>query len=164
MSLGNLQELFEHELMDLRSAEEQLLAALPEMSKKASAKELKAAFDEHLELTKEHVERLDRVAKELDIEMNGEPCKAMEGLIEEGKRIMSEGGSDEAMDAALIAAAQKIEHYEIAGYGTLATYAEELGHDEALKLLKRTQDEEEKTDEKLTKLAKGGINEAAVDA
>lgn len=164
MELNNLQDLFKDQLIDLHSAEKQLTDALPQMAKKASSKDLREAFENHLETTKEHVGRLDEIGKKLGVKLEGKSCKAMEGLIEEAKHIMQEGGSSKALDAALIAAAQKVEHYEIASYGSVVTYAQQLGEKEAVDLLKRTLDEEEKTDELLSKIAKGGVNEAAMTA
>ena len=164
MKLETLQDLFNEQLMDLYSAEDQLIKALPEMAKKASDSDLKKAFEEHLKMTEEQKKRIEEIGKDLDVKLGDKSCVAMEGLVKEGKEIMKEGGSDEAMDAALIAAVQKIEHYEIASYGSLVTYAQALGHKDAEKLLQKTLNEEEKTDERLSKLAEGGINEAALEA
>lgn len=164
MRLNNLEDVFRDHLMDLHSAEKQLTSALPKMAQGASSKELREALEKHLERTREHLERLDRIGKEMGIELGGKTCKAMQGLIKEGEEILKEGGADDALDAALIAAEQRVEHYEIAAYGSACTYAEELGHDEALKLLKKTLDEEERTDEQLTKIAEGGVNQRAMKA
>jgi ferritin-like metal-binding protein YciE len=164
MKLNNLEDVFRDHLMDLHSAEQQLTSALPKMAGKVSSKELKDAFDRHVQATEEHLERLRRIGDEMGIDLKGKTCKAMQGLIKEGEEIMQDGGADDALDAALIAAAQRVEHYEIAAYGSACTYAEELGHDEALKLLKQTLDEEERTDKQLTQIAEGGINQRAMRA
>lgn len=164
MRLNNLEDVFRDHLMDLHSAEQQLTSALPKMARGASSKELREALEKHLETTREHLERLDRIGKEMGVDLGGKTCKAMQGLIKEGEEILKEGGADDALDAALIAAGQRVEHYEIAAYGSACTYAEELGHDEALKLLKKTLDEEERTDEQLTKIAEGGVNQRAMKA
>jgi ferritin-like metal-binding protein YciE len=164
MKLNSLEDVFRDHLMDLHSAEQQLTQALPKLAGRASSKELKDAFDKHLHATQEHVNRLSRISNEMGIDLAGKTCKAMQGLIREGEDILQEGGADDAMDAALIAAAQRVEHYEIAAYGSACTYAEELGHDQALKLLKQTLDEEERTDKQLTKIAEGGINQRAMRA
>jgi ferritin-like metal-binding protein YciE len=156
--IKSLQDLFVHELRDLYSAEKQLLKALPKMAKAATHEELKEGFEAHLAQTEEHVSRLDEIFEKLGISSRGEKCAAMEGLIEEGKKIMEEDISDNVLDAALIAAAQRVEHYEIAGYGTAKTFAEILGHDEAVDLLEQTLDEEKETDVKLTELAENNIN------
>jgi ferritin-like metal-binding protein YciE len=164
MKLNSLEDVFRDHLMDLHSAEQQLTQALPKLAGRASSKELKEAFDKHVQATQEHVNRLSRISNEMGIDLAGKTCKAMQGLIKEGEDILQEGGADDAMDAALIAAAQRVEHYEIAAYGSACTYAEELGHDEALRLLKQTLDEEERTDKQLTKIAEGGINQRAMRA
>jgi ferritin-like metal-binding protein YciE len=164
MKLNSLEDVFRDHLMDLHSAERQITQALPKMASKVSSRELKDALEKHLEATRGHLERLERIGKEMGMDLTGKTCKAMQGLIRESEEIMSEGGTEEALDAALIAAEQRIEHYEIAGYGSAATYAEELGHDQALKLLKQTLDEEERTDELLSRLAEGGVNQRAMRA
>jgi ferritin-like metal-binding protein YciE len=165
MEIDSLRELYVDELKDLYSAEKQILQALPKMVKKASNEKLKAAFQEHLEVTQRQVERLDKVFEEIGKAARGKKCKAMEGLIEEGKEMMQEDMEPEVMDAALIAAAQRIEHYEIAGYGTVRTYAQILGEKNQEKLLQQTLDEEGDADKKLTQLAESSINvEAAVGA
>jgi ferritin-like metal-binding protein YciE len=164
MKLNNLEDVFRDHLMDLHSAEQQLTGALPKMAGRVSSKELKDAFDKHLKATEEHLERLSRIGKEMGVDLKGKTCKAMQGLIREGEDILQDGGASDALDAALIAAAQRVEHYEIAAYGSACTYAEELGHDEALKLLKQTLDEEERTDKQLTKIAEGGVNQRAMRA
>src|SRR6185503_9370214 len=150
--------LFEDELKDLYSAENQLVKALPKMAKAASSPELKRAFERHLEETKRQVERLDQIGEALDIKMTGKKCKGMEGLIEEGKEIMSEDLEDDTLDAGLIGAAQKVEHYEIAAYGTARAHANLLGYRKAARLLQQTLDEEMRTDKKLSQLAEGIVN------
>jgi ferritin-like metal-binding protein YciE len=161
MSMDSLQTLFEKELKDLYNAEKQLVTALPRIAKAATAPDLRDAITSHLRETEGHVTRLERIFKSLDLPARGKKCKGMEGLIEEGKEILEEDGEGEVIDAALISAAQRVEHYEIAAYGCLITYAETLGHDDAAGLLKQTLSEEEAADEKLTQLAEGGINQAA---
>jgi ferritin-like metal-binding protein YciE len=163
MSLDSLQALFIEEVKDIYNGEKQLLVALPRMAKAAESSELQQAFTKHLKETEGHVQRLERILKELGEAVRGKQCKGMEGIIEEGKeKLEKKGEADESvLDAALIASAQKVEHYEIATYGCLRTYAQLLGHSEAAKLLEQTLSEEEAADKKLTQLAEGGINEAA---
>jgi ferritin-like metal-binding protein YciE len=166
MKLGSLEDLFVHELKDLLSAEKQLVKALPKMAKGANSLALKTAFEEHLEQTKGHVERLEKIFSLLEKSPRAEHCKAMEGLVQEGAELLQEEGAPTVKDAALIGAAQRVEHYEIAAYGTTRTLAELLGHDEAVELFQQTLDEEKETDEKLTELAMSEINpeaEAASD-
>ena len=158
MKMETLQELYVEELQDVYDAEKQLVKALPKMAKNANNEELKAAFEQHLEQTEEHVSRLERVFEELGEKPKGKKCKAMQGLLEEGKEMMEEDASEEVRDAAMIAAAQKVEHYEIATYGTLRTYAEMLGFDDQADLLQETLDEEKDTDENLTELAVSCVN------
>jgi len=153
MKLESLHDVFVNELKDLYNAEGQLTKALPKMAKAASSEELRTAFENHLSETENQVERLEKIFKELDASPKGKKCKAMAGLIEEGKEIIEEDGEDAVKDAALIAAAQKVEHYEIASYGTVRTYAQLLGFDEAAELLQETLDEEAAADEKLTEIA-----------
>ncbi|WP_111307131.1 YciE/YciF ferroxidase family protein [Confluentibacter sediminis] len=160
--MKNLEDLFEHQLKDLYSAESQLIEALPKMVKKATDTKLKDAFESHLEETKEHKERLVNICKTLDIKPGGETCKAMEGLIKEAESFMKETTNHEVMDAGLIAEAQRVEHYEISGYGTAARYAKELGHDDIAKILKKTLDEEYSADETLDQLAEGRLNKKAI--
>ena len=150
MSLDSLQSLFLDELKDVYHAEKQLVEALPRMAKAADSAELQRAFSDHLAETKGQVERLERILQELGQPARGKRCKGMEGLLEEGKEIMQEEGEPAVIDAALIAAAQRVEHYEIAAYGCLRTYAQLLGHENAAKLLSQTLAEEEAADEKLT--------------
>lgn len=163
MSLDSLHDLYVDELKDLYSAENQLLKALPKMAKAATAPELKAAFTEHLEVTRKQVERLDQIFEGLGVSPKGKKCKAMEGLVEEGKEVMEEEGEDEVIDAALIAAAQRVEHYEMAGYGCVRTFANLLGYEDAAALLQETLDEEGEADKKLTELAETVINVEAAD-
>ncbi len=158
MKLDSLEPLFVEELRDIYNAENQLLKALPKMAKAASSPELKRAFEEHLELTRGHVERLDEIFGDLGKKATGKTCKAMKGLVEEGSEMMSEDGEDSVIDAAIIAAAQKVEHYEIASYGTVRAWAEQLGKDDAVDLLQQTLDEESEANEKLTELAESSIN------
>ena len=158
MKLDSLQKLYIEELRDLYNAENQLVKALPKMAKHASHQELKQAFEDHLEQTKEHVERLDEIFKRLDERPTGKTCKGMKGLIEEGSEILEKDGDESVLDAALIGAAQRVEHYEIAGYGTVRTFANMLGENEAAELLQQTLQEEEETDKKLTELAESSIN------
>jgi ferritin-like metal-binding protein YciE len=158
MKLASLQDLLVEQLQDLHDAENQILKALPKMAKAASAPELRQAFEEHLEQSRIHVERLDRVFKEIGAKSKGKPCKAMQGLIAEGEEMIKEKAEPEVRDAGLIAAAQRVEHYEIAGYGCVRTYAAQLGQKQAAQLLQQTLDEEGTTDKKLTQLAERLIN------
>ena len=157
-----LEELLVDELKDLYSAENQIIKALPKMAKAASAPELKRAFERHLEETRRQVERLEAVGEALDIRLTGKKCKGMEGLIDEGKETIEEDLPDPALDAGLIGAAQKVEHYEIAAYGTARNHASLLGYNKVAKLLQQTLDEEGATDKKLTQLAESIINVEAV--
>jgi ferritin-like metal-binding protein YciE len=158
MQMSSLHDLYVDQLKDLLNAENQLIKALPKMAKAASSDDLKSAFDEHTEQTREHVARLEKIFEDMGKAARGKTCKAMQGLIEEGKEIMEEDAEPAVLDAGLIAAAQKVEHYEIASYGTVRTYAQMLGEKDAAKLLQKTLDEESQTDEKLTKLAEEHIN------
>jgi ferritin-like metal-binding protein YciE len=164
MSMDSLHDLYVDELKDLYSAENQLLKALPKMAKKASASELKTAFTEHLEVTRKQVERLEQIFTALEVSPKGKKCKAMEGLIEEGKEVLEEDGNPSVIDAALIACAQRVEHYEMAGYGCVRTFANLLGYEDAETLLQETLDEEGAADEKLTELAETVINVEAEEA
>ena len=161
MSAESLRDAFEEELKDVLSAEKQLLKALPKMAKAATNEDLKAGFEEHLEQTKTHVERLEKVFELLDKAPRAKKCKAMEGLIEEGAELMEEDIDPDTLDAMLIGAAQKVEHYEIATYGTLVTWAKQLEMEDAASILHETLDEEKETDLKLTELAETGINAEA---
>jgi ferritin-like metal-binding protein YciE len=164
MALDSLQDLFLNELKDVLNAEKQLVQALPRMAKAAQAPELKQAITKHLKETEGHVDRLERIFRSLGQTPRGKACKGMQGLIEEGKEILEEDGAPEVIDAAIISAAQRVEHYEMAAYGCLRTYAQLLGNTEADRLLQQTLAEEEATDKALTELAEGGINQAAVAA
>ncbi|MCE9544201.1 MAG: ferritin-like domain-containing protein [Planctomycetia bacterium] len=160
MKLASLEDLYVDELKDLYSAENQLLKALPKMADAAHAKTLKNGFLKHLRQTERHVERLKKVCAEMDVPPTGKTCKAMKGLIEEGQEVIDEDADPDVKDAALIAAAQRVEHYEMAGYGCVRTYAELLGKKQAARLLQQTLNEEGATDKTLTRLAKR-INVAA---
>jgi len=164
MSMDSLKDLYIDELKDLYNAENQLVKALPKMAKKASAPELKSAFTEHLAVTKTHVERLEKIFKGLGEKPTGKTCKAMKGLVEEGKEVIEEDGDPSVLDAALIGAAQRVEHYEIAGYGVVRTFANQLGETKAADMLQRTLNEEGETDKKLTALAEQIINVQAGEA
>jgi len=163
MKVTTLQELYVEELRDVYSAENQILKALPKMAEAADSDELRAAFEEHLEQTNEHVARLDQIFESLGTTSKGKKCKGMEGLLEEGKELLEEDMDPDVLDCAMIAAAQRVEHYEIAVYGCLCTYAKLLGRDEDLDLLGQTLDEEKETDESLTDLAESSINLEAAD-
>ena len=151
--INNLRDVYIEQLKDIYSAETQLIKALPKMAKAATSPELAQGFEDHLEQTKGHANRLEKIFEKLDEKPTGKKCKAMEGLIKEGAETIEEDASPEAKDALLIAAAQRVEHYEIAGYGSVKTYAGLLGEDEAVKLLEQTLQEEVETDEKLTEAA-----------
>jgi ferritin-like metal-binding protein YciE len=161
VALNDLNDLLIDQLKDLYNAEGQLTKALPKMAKAAKNPELKQAFQKHLEQTQEHVNRLERVFEVLGETARGKTCQAMKGLIEEGKEIIEEDADPDVRDAGLIAAAQRVEHYEIAGYGTVRTYAQTLGHEEAASLLQQTLDEEGETDKLLTKIAETTVNQMA---
>jgi ferritin-like metal-binding protein YciE len=151
--MESVQELLEEQLKDLYNAEKQLTKALPAMAKKASTPTLKEAFTSHLEETKGHVQRLEQIGESLEMKLTGKTCKAMEGLIEEGKEVIAEKGNSLVLDAALIAAAQRVEHYEISAYGSARALAEKLGQTEAVDLLQETLDEESAADEKLNTIS-----------
>ncbi len=156
--LASLNDLYIHELRDLYNAENQLTKALPKMAKATTSPELKAAFETHLKETEGQIERLEAIFEELGKPPKGKTCAAMKGLVEEGSEMMEANGEPMVLDAGLIAAAQKIEHYEIAGYGTVRTFARMLGETKAEKLLQQTLDEEGKTDKLLSELAESIIN------
>ena len=158
-----LHDAFIDELRDAYDAEKQLLRALPKMAKKATSEDLTAAFEAHLEETRGHVEKLERVFGTLDEKVRGKHCDGIAGIIEEGKSVMEEDFDAETMDACLIAGGQRAEHYEMAAYGTLVAWARVMGHTEAADLLEEILEEEKAADEKLTALAEGGINQAAAD-
>jgi ferritin-like metal-binding protein YciE len=164
MSLDSLHSLFVDELRDIYNAEKQLVRALPRMAKAAGSPDLRQAFTSHLKETEGQVQRLERIFKELGETVRGKRCKGMEGLLEEGKDIMQEDGETPVIDAALIAGAQRVEHYEIAAYGCLRTYAELLGHNNAAKLLSETLAEEEAADKKLTAIGESSVNNEAAAA
>jgi len=160
--VNSLDKVLEDEIKDLYNAENQLLKALPKMAKKASTPSLKEAFQHHLEETRGQVERLQKVGTLLDIKLTGKVCKAMQGLIEEGKEVLEEESDNKALiDVMLIGAAQRVEHYEIAGYGTARTIAQTLGHENIAQLLQETLDEESAADEKLTVISEGEVLPAA---
>ena len=161
MPVKSMEDLFLLTLKDVYHGEKQILRALPKMAKKASSQELRQAFETHREETLGQVERLEQIFEKLGKRARGEPCEAIEGLIEEGKEIMDEVQDAEILDAGLIAAAQAVEHYEIARYGTLAAWAKQLGQKEVAELLSQTLAEEKKTDELLNRLAEGRINKRA---
>ncbi len=159
--MKKLEDLFEHQLKDLYSAESQLIKALPKMAKAANADKLKKAFEKHLKETEEQKNRLKEIADELGFKPTGEECKAMKGLIEEAEHFLKEDAEKDVRDAGIIADSQRIEHYEISAYGTLVRYAKELGHTSIAKKLQKTLDEEYKADEDLNKLAESRINKKA---
>ena len=161
MELDTLKDLYIYELKDLFSAEQQLVKALPKMAKAAANKELAAGFQQHLEQTKEHAQRLQQILSSHRQSTRGAKCKGIEGIVAEGAEMIEEEADDDVKDAGLIAAAQRVEHYEMAGYGTARTYAELLGDQEGKELLQTTLEEERQTDQKLSKLAKSAINVAA---
>lgn len=163
MNLQSLNELFVHELRDLYSAEQQIVAALPKMANAATAADLRQAFNDHLQQTRNQVHRLDQIFNKIGKTHDGQKCEAMEGIIKEGEKVVQAHGDSAVKDAALIAAAQRVEHYEMAGYGAARTYAKELGYSEAADLLQQTLDEEGNTDKKLTKLAEGGLLSSGIN-
>ncbi len=156
--MQTLEDLYTDLLKDLYSAEKQLVKALPKMAKNAGAADLQKAFQEHLRQTERQVERIERIFNEMGGSPRGKKCVGMEGLIEEGNEIMKEDAEPQVMDAGLIAAAQKVEHYEIAGYGTARAWAERLGYNKAARLLQETLDEESTANEKLTQIAESHVN------
>jgi ferritin-like metal-binding protein YciE len=158
MELETLRDLYIDELKDLYSAEKQLVKALPKMAKNATDPQLKKAFTDHLAETEEHVSRLEEIFESLDASPRGKKCIGMEGLVEEAQELIGEDAEEEVLDAGLISKAQHVEHYEMAGYGTVRTYAMLLGETEHARLLQQTLDEEGKADKLLTKLAEGSIN------
>jgi ferritin-like metal-binding protein YciE len=160
--METLEKLYINELRDLYSAENQLLKALPKMAKGASSAELKEAFENHLAETETHVERLEQIFKDLEENPKGKTCHGMKGLIEEGSEILEEEGEESVLDAGIIVAAQKVEHYEMAGYGSVRAFAQLLGQEEAAQLLQTTLDEESKANELLNQLAETTVNAEAV--
>jgi ferritin-like metal-binding protein YciE len=160
---GTMHDAFVEELRDTYDAEKQLMKALPKMAKASTSADLRTAFESHLEETRGHVDRLEQVFESLEEKVRGKHCEGIAGIIEEGKSIMGEDFDEAAMDACLIAAGQRAEHYEMAAYGTLVAWARAMGHAEAADLLQETLDEEKAADEKLTTLAEGGINQEAAE-
>jgi len=158
-----LHDAFLDELRDAYDAEKQLTKALPKMAKASSSEELKTAFQDHLEETKGHIQRLEQVFASLDEKVRGKHCDGIAGIIEEGKTVMEEDFDDAAMDACLIGSGQRAEHYEMAAYGTLIAWANAMGHTEAVELLQQNLDEEKEADEKLNSIAEGGVNEEAAN-
>jgi ferritin-like metal-binding protein YciE len=163
MKTNRLKHLYVEELKDLYNAENQLVKALPKMAKASTSEDLRVGFEEHLGQTKEHVARLEKIFKALGESPKGKKCKGMEGLIEEGAEMIEEDPAPEELDAGLISAAQRVEHYEMAGYGCVSTYAKLLGEDQAASLLRKTLEEEKETDRKLTQLS-GRINVEAAES
>ncbi len=160
--MNSLQDLFEHEIRDLYSAESQLIEAIPKMAENSTNEELRRGFEEHLEQTKHHKERLERIGEVCNFKPKGDDCDAMEGLIDEGEKIIKSKADPAIKDAALISAGQRVEHYEISAYGTARNFAEKLGFEEAARLLEQTLGEEKETDSKLNSLAVSKINDAAM--
>lgn len=161
MKIETLADLFIEEMQDLYSAENQLVHALPKMAKAASSLDLQNAFQNHLEQTKEHVHRIEQIFTHIEGSPKGRKCAAMEGLIKEGEELMRENMREEVLDAALIAAAQRVEHYEISAYGSARSHAAHLGYGQVLSLIQQTLDEEKAADEKLTWIAERQVNEYA---
>lgn len=158
MKISSLEDLYTDFLKDLYSAEKQLVRALPKMAESAQSSDLRQAFEDHLRQTEGHVERIERLFGNMAGSPGGKKCVAMEGLIEEGSELMKEDVAAEVLDAGLIAAAQKVEHYEIASYGTARAWAQQLGYDDAADVLQKTLDEESMANEKLTKIAESHVN------
>jgi ferritin-like metal-binding protein YciE len=163
MKLNSLQDVFADQLADLRSAEQQLVAALPKVAGAANSDELRQALEHHLDETRDHLQRLEDLIPTLGFTVPSETCEGMQGLLREGEKVVSAEGDPSARDAALIAAAQRVEHYEIAAYGTAATLAGELGFDQAKDVLDQTLDEESTADKLLTKIATGGMFRSGVN-
>ncbi len=163
MSVDTIEKLFVDELKDLYSAENQITKALPKLAKASSSEELRTAFESHLEETEVHIERLEEIFKILEVSPKGKTCDGMKGLLEEGSEVMEETEEGAVRDAAMISAAQRVEHYEMAGYGSVRTYAELLGQDKIVTLLEKTLGEEKAADGKLTKIA-GSVNDQALRA
>jgi ferritin-like metal-binding protein YciE len=161
MKIETLDDLLQEELKDIYDAEKQLVKALPKMAKAASSEELKSALEEHLEVTKGQVQRLEQAFDLLGAKAKGKTCAGMKGLIQEGQEVMEEDASEQMMDAALIGAAQRVEHYEIASYGTARTFAERLGHEDVARLMQETLSEEEEADEKLTQISESLLAEVS---
>ena len=164
MEMTTLQDLFKEELQDIYSAETQITTALPKMAKAATSPELRRAFEEHLRQTEQQIKRLEQIFQTLGEKPGGKTCKGMQGLLKEGEDLLKEDASPAVLDAGLISAAQRVEHYEIAAYGTVRTYAQEMGDKESARLLQETLNEEGETDKKLTRLAEQHINMKAQKA
>jgi ferritin-like metal-binding protein YciE len=164
LKLNTLDDLFVVQLQDLYDAEQRLTKALPKMAEAASNNRLRSAFKDHLGETKQHVARLEKIFESLGLSPERETCEAMKGLIAEGDEAINADGESDVKDAALIAAAQRVEHYEIAGYGSVRTFAQQLGHEQIAQLLQQTLDEEYGADEKLTKIAESSVNIGAAGA
>ncbi len=164
MKLNSLHDLYLMELKDLYNGEQQIIKALPTMAENANSPELRSAFEQHLEQTRTHVDRLEQIFRKLDETPKGQKCKGLSGIIDEGEDMMDEDAPPSVADAALISAAQRVEHYEIAAYGTVRTYARHLGFEDQAQLLDQTLREESETDKKLTSLAESYINEEAKSA
>jgi len=162
MAINTLEDLFLTQIKDLYDAEKQLVKALPKMAQASSSERLREAFSEHLAQTRGHVERLERIFAELGQRPGGQTCEAMQGLVEEGEEIVDEVGESPLRDAGLIAAGNRVEHYEVAGYGTARTFADMLGHRQAAALLEQTLQEEKKADEKLTRIGEEMVNQEAL--
>ncbi len=162
--LDSLAHALQEQIRDLYSAENQLVKALPKMAKTASSRSLRTAIEAHLEETRGHVDRLQKIATMLEFKPGGKKCKAMEGLIEEGKEVLDEDGEDSVIDLAIIAAAQRVEHYEMAAYGAARAMAEQLGQPEVARILQETLDEEGEANKKLTKISTDEVLEAAAAA
>jgi ferritin-like metal-binding protein YciE len=160
-TMNSLEGLLLHEVQDLYHAEQQLVKALPKVASKASSPALKSAVEQHLQQTEQHVNRLEQIFQMLGQPAKGVKCKGMQGILDEADEVMKQKGTPETLDAAIIMSAQKVEHYEIASYGSAATWAEMMGRQDIKNLLGQTLDEEEKTDKKLTEIAKSGINQRA---
>ena len=161
---GTLHDAFIDELRDAYDAEKQITKALPKMAKAAGSRQLRTAFESHLQETRGQIQRLEEVFASLEEKVRGKHCDGMDGIIEEGKSVMEEDVDESTMDACLIASAQRVEHYEMAAYGTLVAWARAMGHEDAAELLQQTLDEEKVTDEKLSALAESGINQQAASA
>ena len=161
MQLKTMDDVFQHELKDLYSAEKQLVEALPKMAKAASNQEFKTALEKHLEVTEMHMQRVEEIGKKLGSSVTGHTCEGMKGLIKEGEGLIKDSDKGDALDAALIGAAQRVEHYEIAAYGTAVAHAEQLGPTDIAKKLQKTLDEESKANEMLTKIAESSVNQMA---
>ncbi|HWV58070.1 MAG TPA: ferritin-like domain-containing protein [Longimicrobiales bacterium] len=162
MRMESLQDLYVHELEDLYNAEKQILQALPKMAERTEHEELRQAFEQHRRMTEEQVRRLESIFDDLGQKPSGRKCRGIEGIIEEGENLIREDVSPDVLDAALIGAAQRVEHYEIAAYGTVRTYADQLGFTEHANLLQQTLDEEGETDKRLTQIAESRVNPDAV--